>query len=75
VLDRIIAPLVVSEPMLDDVAIAGRAFDRVNGTGQDFMWQGRPTEKGDNSLAEVAHAVREFRDQRLPRWRALKVID
>jgi hypothetical protein len=31
-------------------------------------------ERNDENLREVARLVREFRDQRLPRWRALQIV-
>jgi SAM-dependent methyltransferase len=73
--ERIIAPLLADEPELDDLAIAATAFDRVNGSGQDFMRDGLPVERSEENVQALASFVRKFRDRRLPRWRMLGIVD
>jgi len=63
------------EPGLDDLSVADKAIDRVNRTGQHFMREGRPVEKNDKNVRSLAGFVREFRERRLPRWRALGVVE
>jgi hypothetical protein len=74
-LDRIVAPLLVRNSQVDDIKIAGAAFDRVMESGQHLIQHGRPMAKNDENLREVARTVREFREVRLPRWRALAILD
>jgi hypothetical protein len=44
-------------------------------SGQGLMRDGKPYDKSDESLAELANYVKEFRQQRLPFWRKLQLID
>jgi SAM-dependent methyltransferase len=74
-LERVVAPLLVGDPMLDDATLVARALARANGLDADVAGQDRAPEKDDQKRATLVRAVRQFRDQRLPRWRSLKVID
>ncbi|MGI8526482.1 MAG: class I SAM-dependent methyltransferase [Pseudolabrys sp.] len=73
--DRLIAPLVLKSPKADDAEIARQTFDRIAKAGQSFRRDGKALEKTDENVASIVGLVKEFREQRLPRWRALGVVD
>lgn len=71
--DRIFAPLLEASAKADEKQIAAQAFDRLAKGGQSFRRDGKPIPKNDENTAEIAKVVKEFRDQRLPRWQSLGV--
>lgn len=73
-LDRIIAPLMAKAPKDDDAAIARKAFDMLEGAGRGFVRDGKTLPKTDENIQDIAKAVGEFREVRLPRWRALGAL-
>lgn len=74
-IDRLVAPLIAKSPKDTDAAIAGQAFDRLKSAGRGFYREGRALEKTDENLEEIARAIKEFREQRLPQWYALGAIE
>jgi SAM-dependent methyltransferase len=72
--DRLVAPLIAKSPKDGDVAIARKAFEKLERAGRGFYRDGRTLEKSDENIQEIGRAVTEFRQQRLARWRALGAI-
>ena len=72
--DRLVAPLIAKSPNESDAKIARQGFERLEKLGRGFYREGKVLEKTDQNIQEIAGAVKEFRDLRLPRWRALGVI-
>ncbi len=73
-IDRLVAPLIAKSPKESDTAIARQAFERLEKAGRGFHRDGKTLEKTDENIQEIARAVKEFRELRLPRWRALAAI-
>lgn len=73
--DRVIASVLRQDPELDDLGVAERALDRVKSTGRHFLREDRWADKSDKNVRGLAGFVREFRERRLPRWRALGVVE
>jgi SAM-dependent methyltransferase len=73
-LDRVIAPLIVANPAASDVEISRMAFDRLDAAGQSFRRDGQVLPKNDENVHSLAGSVGEFREFRLPRWRALAIV-
>ena len=73
-LDRVVAPAMVKAPKDDNAAIAGKAFDVLASAGRGFARDGKTLAKTDENIQEIAKTVGEFRDVRLPRWRALGAV-
>ena len=72
-LDRLVAPLVIENPAADDLEISRLAFERLELAGQSFRRDGQLLPKTDENIRSLAGPVREFREFRLPRWRALGI--
>jgi hypothetical protein len=72
--ERVFAQAATASPKASDVDIAGLAFDRLAKSGQSFRREGKPIAKSDESLKEIGAAVRDFRTQRLPRWKTLGLV-
>jgi hypothetical protein len=73
-IDRIIGLADLSPDGPSDVDLASHAFDSLEAEGQSFRRDGKPVSRTDAEIVVIAEAVKEFREQRLPRWRALGVI-
>jgi SAM-dependent methyltransferase len=73
-LDRLIAPLVLVNPAASDLEISRMAFDRLDAVGQSFRRDGQVLPKNDENVQSLAPSVGEFRQFRLPRWRALAIV-
>lgn len=71
--DRIFAPLVEAAPKAPDDKIAAQAFDQLAKSGQSFRRKGEPVAKNEKNIAEIGAVVKEFREQRLPRWQTLGI--
>jgi SAM-dependent methyltransferase len=71
--DRIFSPQLDAQPKADDTKVAGMAFDFLAKSGQSFRREGKAIEKNDANIGEIAKVAKEFRDQRLPRWKTLGV--
>jgi hypothetical protein len=50
------------------------AFDRLDAAGQSFRRDGQVLPKNDENVHSLAGSVGEFRQFRLPRWRALAIV-
>jgi predicted O-methyltransferase YrrM len=74
-LERLAAYTLAQDPKADDRKVAGSIFEHMKANGQGIMRDGKPVQKNAESLAEVTNYVKDFRNQRLPRWRALKLVD
>jgi hypothetical protein len=72
--DRLVAPLIAKSPAEKDGVIAAQAFDRLEGAGRGFYREGKKLEKSDENVRDIARSVKEFRELRLPHWRAAGVI-
>jgi SAM-dependent methyltransferase len=72
--DRLVAQLIVKSPDEKDAVIAVQAFDRLEGAGRGFYRDGKKLEKSDKNVQDIARSVKEFRELRLPHWRAAGVI-
>jgi SAM-dependent methyltransferase len=57
-----------------DIDIARQAFEALEAEGQVLRRDGQPVSKSDTEINAIAESVRDFRQQRLPRWRALGIV-
>jgi SAM-dependent methyltransferase len=57
-----------------DLDIARMAFDALEAEGQSFKRDGKPVTRSEADMTAIAEAARDFRQQRLPLWRAIGVI-
>jgi SAM-dependent methyltransferase len=73
-LDRIIALSDFGPGGANDVDIAHQTFDMLEAEGQVLRRDGEPIKKTDSEIEAIAKLVSDFREHRLPRWRALGVI-
>lgn len=71
--DRIFGPQLETDPKATDAKVAGMAFDYLAKSGQSFRRDGKAIAKDDTNIAEISKIVKEFREQRLPRWKMLGV--
>ena len=72
--ERLVAPLLVSERSKSDIEIAGIAFDRLARTGQSFNRDGKALSKTDENLHMIAEMIGQIRKSVLPRWRGLGLM-
>ena len=73
-LDRIVAPLASEAPTAKNSEISRKAFERLEKAGQSFRRDGQVLQKTDENIQSLAGPIGEFREDRLPRWRALGVV-
>jgi hypothetical protein len=57
-----------------DIDIARQAFDTLDAEGQVLRLDGRPIKRSDVQIEAIAKLITDFRERRLPRWRALGII-
>jgi len=74
-IDRILAADAVRLANATDREIAGAAFDRLASVGRSFR---REDEKNalskDATIEEIAKLVKDFREVRFPRWKAVGIV-
>jgi SAM-dependent methyltransferase len=73
-LDRVVAPLLSNQERVDDMSIAEQVYDRLVAFGQRPWRHSKAMERNAGNFREIAQSVREFRELRLPRWRAIGVV-
>jgi hypothetical protein len=74
-LQRVAALVLSQHPDADDAALAGHVFDTVTAAGKGFIRDGKPIERNEQALKELAGLIGDFRQSVLPRWRALGALD
>jgi SAM-dependent methyltransferase len=72
--ERLAGPVVLEHDGADDSAIAALVFDHFERASKRVMRSGKPLERNDETLSEMAGMIREFRESSLPRWRDLGVL-
>ena len=73
-LDRLIGLNDFGSGRPSDIDIARQAFDTLDAEGQVLRLDGQPIKRTDIQIEAIAKLVTDFREQRLPRWRALGII-
>jgi hypothetical protein len=74
-IDRILAADTIKSADATDGEIAAAAFDRLASVGRSFRRENENSALSrDATIEEIAKLARDFRDTRLPRWRALGII-